>query len=831
MVDKKPGEAAGGSRAEGGGSSSRKRPRSPSSSESPSKRKAQGAPSNSNDSDVANGSSSSRQRAGNARTTRSSASRNGIRAAPLAQTTNVLSTREAYDSSSRLSQATNVAAAIMASDSANGLSASESSSVPDSAQAADENELDAAAIPAEERKPDSVNHAEANSEPPADEKQDTNNHISTETIVSFPDRDGNESRETLLAHIKILERRLQAAERASTLHTRALNGLYERCNCDVCFELLTRPCIIAPCGHMACRECLVAYWKQPATDEVPIAPGLTEALRAEQQRRRTLRRAKRCPVCRTESTRPPAEAWLMKQIVGDVERWKSGEDREATQEIVRRTREVAAEAERRRQERTRREAGPSRPNASRTPSGTSQNCADSSSSTNWVAKQLAERVAKLKKAENGQKEKGKAVDNHGLNLFPSDEEEDNSEIWLDGALQSQASQADIVASVRAEREAQMGEETWTDLFAEEDDALAMRWDHQDAVYRCPRCMQEIIDEICDYCDIRLRRPAGGVRHDGDAVDLARIGLHNVTRRGYAADSDAESYLITGSDHSDVELENPWMVTDHTDDDDFYVDDLEGEDAASPSRLRRLLRSGLQDLIASGEYSARSDLTDEDEGTDEENPGTRLRNAVELRDDEDDSENESDQSSDYLAALANSRADAEDRSDDEDEDEDSDVVEARPRRRFGNNLQDRTSSEIDDIISALGAEIHGGAPLHVEYTNEEEEEEGSDDEYDLGWGARDLLRSENAHSEDDTDQDDDDDDDVRTLRPPSVRLRVRAPARQTRRPILSDSDEPEDDDDGDEVEEEDDEDEDDEDGAAEEEQFDDEEGEEDDEDEY
>ncbi|CAD6897462.1 unnamed protein product [Tilletia controversa] len=314
-------------------------------------------------------------------------------------------------------------------------------------------------------------------------------------LTSLPDHTGQESRETLQAQLQILRRRLEASERIAESQARVLVGLHERCSCDVCFDLMTRPCVIAPCGHMACRECLVAYWKQPSVAEPPIREGLTEDERQRMERHRTLARVKICPICRSECLRAPAEVWLMKQIVGDVERWRSVEDRDATRETIRRSLETEREQERLRQERTNREAGPStltarRPATPQEEGRASPVPAPTVPATHRIAAQLQERAARLKEAEAVRKETAatsstvsvpkKSGDDsasstttaprktsHGddeLNLFPSDDEREAAK-ERDGPLAvsgSQASQAAIVESARAQREAGMQEEVWAE---------------------------------------------------------------------------------------------------------------------------------------------------------------------------------------------------------------------------------------------------------------------------------------------------------------------------------------------------------------------------------
>ncbi|KAL9935345.1 hypothetical protein V8E36_005693 [Tilletia maclaganii] len=595
------------------------------------------------------------------------------------------------------------------------------------------------------------------------------------------EEDEDPSRETLLAKIAILERRLAASEKSAEAQTRILDGLHDRCSCDVCFDLMTRPCTLAPCGHIACRECLVAYWKQPSPDEPPLPEGLPEHRRANVVRHRTLVRVKRCPVCRSECAKPPAEAWLMKQIVGDIEHWKEAEDRQVTRELLRRGLENEAEAERLRQERTLREAGSSRSRPSRelpaSPVGTTA-VTPSTSTDSDLSDQLKERAQRLKNAEAVKKEdagtdKAKSataqdgkkrkkasgsLSEHTvaarvepLNLFPSDDEDEVPQRRSSaGAGGSQASQAEVVASARAQREAQMGQETWSDIFSNEEDRLAMRWDADDQVFRCPDCHGEVLrDEYCHGCQIQLRRPVG-LFEDDNADDVRRLEEHRLYHRGYAADSDEEPYVVSDGAPSEVEYEGPWLEDDDDgadEEDDHYAHgfhdfDREHLPAGHPDDGDE---SDLSDFIVHDEFDGGEDSEaedEEDDGFDHQYPYPPEPPAFEDEQDGEDEDSvdehllqqELGRLRDYIAYGSPLHGD--------DDKDDEDVLPMAPsRRRSGNMVLDDDEEDDED-------EERRWADQQLYNDEEDDVDEGMVEEQDPYWN-----HDHNGIEEEEEDDDD------------------------------------------------------------------------------
>ncbi|KAE8270170.1 hypothetical protein A4X09_0g2185 [Tilletia walkeri] len=616
-----------------------------------------------------------------------------------------------------------------------------------------------------------------------------------------------ESRETLLAQVQILQRRLDASERVAASQTRVLSGLYERCSCDVCFDLMTRPCIVAPCGHMACRECLVAYWKQPSPGEYPLREGLTEDERQRVERHRTLARKKSCPICRSQCLRPPAEAWLMKNIVGDIERWKSAEDRHATRETIRRTREEEREQERLRQERTNREAGPSTlpgHRSARTQNGNSEP-ADPAPTVPAIAPvvtQLQERAARLREAEALRKKDASAVTTSSdpvksantttkppaetedgatrqasdeLDLFPSDDENESEAGPFDGVLApggSQASQTEIIESARAQREAGMAEEIWADIFRSEEDRKAMFWDREDGIWRCPACMHEIEHgEYCDQCHIRLRRPEGRFQ-DNDLEDMRRIQDHRQNNRGWAADSDEDSYLVSQYEPSSPGLEGPWvphfdnMDSDDDEEEDFFIDDEAHQHAFDPDDLDEEEEEDLSDFIAQDGYDDIEEEDDDEEGILYSMPGMLRRPFLgdDRADDEDEDEDEDEDNEDErlaqrrsairAQALARARLPTYDSSTGGEEDGEDDQDAGPPVRvpaRFRQHLLSEDEDEDEDDDDGSGTVVRGPSRFRSRLSEEEDEQSDEQhpvaDQYLLRDAEEDYVGSEEMENDD------------------------------------------------------------------------------------
>jgi hypothetical protein len=91
-------------------------------------------------------------------------------------------------------------------------------------------------------------------------------------------------------------------------HQNAVTQTQQAITCQVCLELMYKPYALSPCGHLACYECLVSWFKASPEDR-PAPPPV-------------LMRKKTCPHCRAAITDRPVQVWGIKSIVSNFS--KSG---------------------------------------------------------------------------------------------------------------------------------------------------------------------------------------------------------------------------------------------------------------------------------------------------------------------------------------------------------------------------------------------------------------------------------------------------------------------------------------------------------------------------
>ncbi|KAJ7253041.1 hypothetical protein B0H12DRAFT_1071552 [Mycena haematopus] len=96
--------------------------------------------------------------------------------------------------------------------------------------------------------------------------------------------------------IATLLRCIQLLKRNET----ALNQFNQSLTCQVCLDLLHKPFALAPCGHVACYNCLVAWFTSEPEDHY-MGP-----------------RKKTCPNCRATIKERPVEVWNIKELVAGL---------------------------------------------------------------------------------------------------------------------------------------------------------------------------------------------------------------------------------------------------------------------------------------------------------------------------------------------------------------------------------------------------------------------------------------------------------------------------------------------------------------------------------
>ncbi|KAH9848650.1 hypothetical protein C2E23DRAFT_862495 [Lenzites betulinus] len=89
-------------------------------------------------------------------------------------------------------------------------------------------------------------------------------------------------------------------------HENLVSAFQQSLSCQICLDLMHKPFALAPCGHAACYQCLVNWFKAPPPD-VPANDVLPVLLRR-----------KTCPHCRTVVKERPIEIWTIKDMVATL---------------------------------------------------------------------------------------------------------------------------------------------------------------------------------------------------------------------------------------------------------------------------------------------------------------------------------------------------------------------------------------------------------------------------------------------------------------------------------------------------------------------------------
>ncbi|KAH7925362.1 hypothetical protein BV22DRAFT_1065167 [Leucogyrophana mollusca] len=91
-------------------------------------------------------------------------------------------------------------------------------------------------------------------------------------------------------------------------HQGVISQFQQAITCQICLDLMYKPYALAPCGHLACYDCLVQWFKAPMPDGRPAPPAVM--------------RKKTCPHCRAIVRERPVEVWGIKGMVQSLS--KSG---------------------------------------------------------------------------------------------------------------------------------------------------------------------------------------------------------------------------------------------------------------------------------------------------------------------------------------------------------------------------------------------------------------------------------------------------------------------------------------------------------------------------
>ncbi|KZS87979.1 hypothetical protein SISNIDRAFT_490497 [Sistotremastrum niveocremeum HHB9708] len=102
-------------------------------------------------------------------------------------------------------------------------------------------------------------------------------------------------------NVKVLER-----------HTRLLSTLSSVLSCDICLDMLEDPYTLYPCGHVACGQCLISWFKTPGQGHdrrVHDAPLTMQS--------------KICPKCRCQIFSAPVRAFALQAVVRSLREFDS----------------------------------------------------------------------------------------------------------------------------------------------------------------------------------------------------------------------------------------------------------------------------------------------------------------------------------------------------------------------------------------------------------------------------------------------------------------------------------------------------------------------------
>ncbi|RPD61548.1 hypothetical protein L226DRAFT_612414 [Lentinus tigrinus ALCF2SS1-7] len=103
-----------------------------------------------------------------------------------------------------------------------------------------------------------------------------------------------------------LQGQISVKNKLVTDHEGLVSTLQQSLSCQICLDLMHRPFALSPCGHSACHQCLVNWFKAPPAD-VPANQVLPVWLRK-----------KTCPHCRAVVKDRPIEIWAIKEMVANL---------------------------------------------------------------------------------------------------------------------------------------------------------------------------------------------------------------------------------------------------------------------------------------------------------------------------------------------------------------------------------------------------------------------------------------------------------------------------------------------------------------------------------
>ncbi|KAJ7249538.1 hypothetical protein B0H12DRAFT_1122046 [Mycena haematopus] len=102
---------------------------------------------------------------------------------------------------------------------------------------------------------------------------------------------------------------LAAASSKSRKSEELLQAIESSLQCQICIDLLSKPNLLAPCGHVFCLECLQQWFRSaPGNDS-------DDDMDPEDREQYILERDKSCPYCRARIVRRPVPVFVVKNVV------------------------------------------------------------------------------------------------------------------------------------------------------------------------------------------------------------------------------------------------------------------------------------------------------------------------------------------------------------------------------------------------------------------------------------------------------------------------------------------------------------------------------------
>ncbi|KAF9494342.1 hypothetical protein BDN71DRAFT_996608 [Pleurotus eryngii] len=128
-----------------------------------------------------------------------------------------------------------------------------------------------------------------------------------------------------------LGRELEGNKKLLSAHKNTLASLTNSLTCQICVDLMHKPYLLTPCGHLACHNCLVRWFTEPRDgggDTVPpgldiplpgtAEPNFSQANPLPPHRLDYIRRPKTCPHCRARILSRPVEVYGVKAMVNTL---------------------------------------------------------------------------------------------------------------------------------------------------------------------------------------------------------------------------------------------------------------------------------------------------------------------------------------------------------------------------------------------------------------------------------------------------------------------------------------------------------------------------------